>query len=270
MTILHEAGQALLALRRKRPLIHHLTNFVTMTDCANMTLAVGASPTMTNAVEEVGEMAAAADALVLNLGTLQYWTLEAMVKAGEVAAKRGIPIVFDPVGAGGTTFRTQAAIRLMETLPMTIIRGNLSEMTCLAAHKSGQNLGVDNGDTNAITIETVEAMVKHLGTTVVITGATDAVSNGTTSYLLGNGCTMLTYVTGTGCMTTSLLASFASVASPLVAAVAGVTTMGLAGELALSRGGTGPGTFHQYLFDAVYGLSPRDVETNGKVLIYHE
>ena len=271
MAILHEAGKALQALRQKRPLIHHLTNFVTMTDCANITLAVGASPTMTNAVEEVAEMAAAADALVINLGTLQQWTLEAMLIAGKAAATRGIPIVFDPVGAGGTTFRTKAAIRLMEELPMTVIRGNLSEITCLAAHKSGENLGVDNGETRDVTLELVEHIANETGTTIVITGAQDAVSDGTRSYLLGNGCPMLTYVTGTGCMTTSLIASFASVTAPVVAAAAGVTTMGLAGETALLRGGdAGPGTFHQHLFDAVYALSPRDMETDGKVLRQHE
>lgn len=107
MIILEEVGSKLTALRRERPLIHHITNFVTMDDCANATLAIGASPTMTNSVEEVAEMAGAAKALVLNLGTLQQWTLEAMVLAGKAAAANGVPIIFDPVGAGGTTFRTQ-------------------------------------------------------------------------------------------------------------------------------------------------------------------
>lgn len=144
MELIPAAAKALEELRRQRPLIHHITNFVTMTDCANATLAIGASPTMTNAVEEVAEMAAAARALVLNLGTLQAWTLEAMLAAGKSAAAHGVPIVFDPVGAGGTTFRTQAALRLLDELPMAVIRGNASEITCLAAHKSGQDFGVDS------------------------------------------------------------------------------------------------------------------------------
>ena len=121
MELIPAVAQALQELRRQRPLIHHITNFVTMTDCANATLAIGASPTMTNAVEEVAEMAAAAKALVLNLGTLQQWTLEAMVAAGRSAAAHGVPIVFDPVGAGGTTFRTQAAQRLLDELPLALI-----------------------------------------------------------------------------------------------------------------------------------------------------
>lgn len=271
MDVRQTIGEALMALRRKRPLIHQLTNFVTMTDCANVTLAVGASPTMTNAVEEVGEMAAAADALVLNLGTLQTWTLDAMILAGQAAARQGIPIVLDPVGAGGTTFRTQAALRLVEALPLTIIRGNLSEITCLAAQRSGQNVGVDSHAKGTVSPETARAAARQLGSTVVITGPQDAISDGTRYLLLGNGTTMLTYVTGTGCMTTALIASFSAVAEPFVAAAAGVMTMGLAGEMAWARGGhAGPGTFHQLLLDAVYSLEPRDFLTSGKVLMFHE
>lgn len=271
MTLLTEAGAALAAIRKQRPLIHQLTNFVTMTACANVTLAVGASPTMTNAVEEAAEMAQAADALVLNLGTLQQWTLDAMFLAGRAAAQKGIPIILDPVGAGGTTFRTHAAESLLQALPVTIIRGNLSEVTCLAARQSGKNLGVDSHEKKLVTIELIESLAKQLGTTVVITGAHDAVSDGKRSVILGNGCDMLTYVTGTGCMTTSLIASFASVASPFIAAVGGVTTMSLAGELAAAQGGSvGPGTFHGLLFDCVYAMTPKRMETQGKVLIEHE
>lgn len=271
MDILREIGAALMALRQRRPLVHHLTNFVTMTDCANVTLAVGASPTMTNAVEEVGEMAAVADALVLNLGTLQSWTIEAMMIAGKAAAKKGIPIVLDPVGAGGTTFRTKAALQLMEALPITIIRGNLSEITCLCNGRSGENAGVDSHAVGAVTLETAHSAAKSLGATVVITGPRDAVSDGTRSVLLGNGTTMLTYVTGTGCMTTSLIASFAAVTDPFIAAAAGVTTMGLAGERAMTQGGdAGPGTFHQLVLDSVYQMTPQRVASWGKVLMIHE
>lgn len=271
MDVLQQSSSALTALRQRRPLIHQLTNFVTMTDCANVTLAVGASPTMTNAVEEVGEMAAAADALVLNLGTLQSWTLDAMICAGQAAARHGIPIVLDPVGTGGTTFRTQAAVRLVKTLPLTIIRGNLSEITCLAAHRSGQNVGVDSHAAGAVSTAIAQAAAQQLGCTVVITGPQDAVSDGTRSLLLGNGTPLLTYVTGTGCMTTSLIASFSAVAKPFIAAAAGVMTMGLAGEAAQARGGqAGPGTFHQLLLDAVYSLQPMDFCTSGKVLMFHE
>lgn len=268
MELMEEAGRALMLLRQQRPLIHHITNFVTMTDCANVTLAVGASPTMTNAVEEVAEMAGAAKALVLNLGTLQQWTVEAMLTAGKAAAMKGVPIVLDPVGAGGTRFRTEAALRLLEELPLTVIRGNLSEITCLAGKKCGINLGVDSHNQTSIDLDAVVRISRSLGTTVVITGAVDAVSDGSRAALLGNGCPMLTYVTGTGCMTTSLIGCFAAVADPYVAAAAGVTAMGLGGERALALGGDkGPGTFHQLLFDQIYSLTGEAFKIGGKVLV---
>lgn len=266
MELIPAVAQALQELRRQRPLIHHITNFVTMTDCANATLAIGASPTMTNAVEEVAEMAAAAKALVLNLGTLQQWTLEAMVAAGRSAAAHGVPIVFDPVGAGGTTFRTQAAQRLLDELPLAVIRGNASEITCLAAHKSGQDFGVDSR-IGAADPDLAASLARHLGTTVAITGAVDVIADGQRTAEVHNGCPMLTYVTGTGCMTTSLIASFAAVTDPFTAAAAGVLAMGIGGE----RGGqAGPGTFHARLFDTFYALNDTLLQQYGKVLINRE
>lgn len=271
MNVLVDAGLALAKLREKRPLIHHITNFVTMTDCANATLAIGASPTMTDAIEEVGEMAGAADALVLNLGTLQQTRRDAMMKAGKAAAAAKHPIIMDPVGAGGTTFRTQSAMALMKELPLTIIRGNLSELLALAAHKSGINPGVDNHATEVLTMSLIHDIATTLGTTVVVTGAVDAVSDGTRSILLGNGCPMMSYVTGTGCMTTSLIGAFASVATPFVAAVGAITAMGIAGEhVAATNQNIGPGTFHQRLFDELYAIRPDAFKIEGKVLNYHE
>lgn len=270
MELIPAVAKALEELRRQRPLIHHITNFVTMTDCANATLAIGASPTMTNAVEEVAEMAAAARALVLNLGTLQAWTLEAMLAAGKSAAAHGVPIVFDPVGAGGTTFRTQAALRLLDELPMAVIRGNASEITCLAAHKSGQDFGVDSrlGPADPAL---ASSLASHLGTTVAITGAVDVLSDGRQTAEIHNGCPMLTYVTGTGCMTTSLIASFAAVADPFTAAAGGILAMGIGGELALAGGGqAGPGTFHARLFDAFYQLDDAILQKYGKVVVHRE
>lgn len=270
MELVPAIAKALQELRRQRPLIHHITNFVTMTDCANATLAIGASPTMTNAVEEVAEMAAAAKALVLNLGTLQQWTLEAMLAAGKSAAVHGVPIVFDPVGAGGTTFRTQAALRLLDELPMAVIRGNASEITCLAAHKSGQDFGVDSRVRTADP-SLASSLARHLGTTVAITGAIDVLSDGRQTAEIHNGCPMLTYVTGTGCMTTSLIASFAAVADPFTAAAGGILSMGIGGELALAGGGqAGPGTFHACLFDAFYQLNDALLQQYGKVLVHRE
>lgn len=270
MELIPKVAEALQELRRQRPLIHHITNFVTMTDCANATLAIGASPTMTNAVEEVAEMAVAAKALVLNLGTLQQWTLEAMLVAGKAAAAHGVPIIFDPVGAGGTTFRTRAALKLLDELPLAVIRGNAAEITCLAAHKSGQNLGVDSR-MGPVGPAQAAVLADHIGTTVAITGAVDVISDGQRTAEIHNGCPMLTYVTGTGCMTTSLIASFAAVTEPFTAAAGGILAMDLSGERALARGGqAGPGTFHTLLFDAFYELNDAVLQQHGKVLMNRE
>ena len=182
-------------------------------------------------------------------------TLEAMLAAGKSAAAHGVPIVFDPVGAGGTIFRTQAALRLLDELPMAVIRGNASEITCLAAHKSGQDFGVDSrlGPADPAL---ASSLASHLGTTVAITGAVDVLSDGCQTAEIRNGCPMLTYVTGTGCMTTSLIASFAAVADPFTAAAGGILAMGIGGELApAGEGKNGPGTFHARLFDAFYQLN---------------
>ena len=264
MDVLHAAGQALTTLRARRPLIHQITNVVTVNDCANATLAIGASPTMTWAPEEVEDMARAAQALVLNLGTLQPWTLTSMLRAGKAAAKAGVPVVLDPVGAGGTAYRTAAARELLQEIPVSVIRGNLSEITCLVQGRSGINPGVDNHAKGQVTAALITQMAQALGTTVVITGAVDAMSDGTQSLLLANGTPMLTYVTGTGCMTTSLIASFAAVTSPFVAAVGGVLSMGLAGEQA-ARKSQGPGTFHQQLFDSLDSLQADMYASLGKV-----
>lgn len=271
MDVLKAVGTALTDLRAKRPLIHHITNVVTVNDCANATLAIGASPTMTWAPEEVEEMAAASSALVLNLGTLQPWTVEAMERAGKAAAAAGVPIVLDPVGAGGTTYRTEAAISLVRSLPVAVIRGNLSEITCLAAHQSGVNPGVDSHGTTAVSSELITNLAGILGTTVAITGAVDAISDGRRSVLLGNGSDLLPYVTGTGCMTTSLIASFAAVSEPFTAAAAGILSMGIAGEMAAAMGtDPGPGSFHIQLIDVLYHLKPESYLTKGKVLECHE
>ena len=181
-----------------------------------------------------------------------------------------MPIVFDPVGAGGTTFRTQAALRLLDELPMAVIRGNTSEITCLAAHKSGQDFGVDSrlGPADPAL---ASSLASHLGTTVAITGAVDVLSDGCQTAEIRNGCPMLTYVTGTGCMTTSLIASFAAVADPFTAAAGGILAMGIGGELALAEEGkNGPGTFHARLFDAFYQLNDAILQKYGKVVVHRE
>jgi hydroxyethylthiazole kinase len=189
--------------------------------------------------------------------------------AGKAAARLGIPIVLDPVGVGATTLRTQVAHELLQTLPITIVRGNLGEIMCLATQTSAMK-GVDSQEKVTITPELARHAAKSLGTVVAITGKFDAISDGKEAVLLENGHEMLTRVTGTGCMTTSLVASFAAVTSPLLAAVGGIMTMGLAGELAVAdlSESQGVGTFRMHLFDHVYSLTGKTIQAAGRVL-YH-
>ena len=193
MELIPAVARALEELRRQRPLIHHITNFVTMTDCANATLAIGASPTMTNAVEEVAEMAAAARALVLNLGTLQAWTLEAMLAAGKSAAAHGVPIVFDPVGAGASDLRTDTASALLDELPVTLLRGNMSEIKAVAgaaAATRGVDANPDDAVTDANLTESAafaRSLAAKAGCVVAVTGAIDLVADADRAYAVRNG-----------------------------------------------------------------------------------
>lgn len=269
MEVLDKIVKSLEVLREQCPLIHHITNQVTINDCANITLAIGASPVMTSDPREVVEMVAHAGALVLNIGTLHEQSVTAMLAAGKAAANLGIPIVLDPVGVGATKLRTQVAQELLQELPITIIRGNLGEIMCLTKQTTAMK-GVDSQTTITITPELACHAAKSLGTVVAITGKIDAISDGEETILLGNGHEMLTKVTGTGCMTTSLIASFAAVTTPLLAAVSGITAMGLAGERAASDlpYDKGIGTFRVNLFDRIYLLTGETIRTAGRVL-YH-
>ena len=270
--ILEAAGTALEEVRSRRPLIHELTNVVTVNDCANITLAVGGRPAMTSSIREVAEMAAAADALVLNLGTLQEHTLEAMHVAAAAAARYGTPIVLDPVGAGGTAWRTGAAGGIIKNYPVAVIRGNASEIQALAAGgKSGVNPGVDSDDKE----EADSAGIRHLSTTlgavIAVTGAVDIVSDGKRTLYCKNGTPLLPYVTGTGCMTTALIGTYAAVTDPFTAALAGILSMGIAGERAVAgRPGTGPGTLHALLMDEIYTLNSETLVSSGKVVAEDE
>ena len=270
MTEFDFVGAALDEVRASCPLVHCITNYVTVNDCANALLAIGGSPIMSDEPADAAQITRICGGLDLNIGTLNSRSIEGMHAAGKVAGELGHKILLDPVGAGGTTFRTQAALRLLDELPMAVVRGNASEITCLAAHKSGQDFGVDSrlGPADPAL---ASSLASHLGTTVAITGAVDVLSDGCQTAEIRNGCPLLTYVTGTGCMTTSLIASFAAVADPFTAAAGGILAMGIGGELALAgEGKNGPGTFHARLFDAFYQLNDAILQKYGKVVVHRE
>jgi len=248
------------------PLVHHLTNLVTINDCANITLCLGASPVMSDSHEEADQLTVLASALVLNMGTLNPPQVEAMVKAGEAARARGIPVVFDPVGAGATPYRQATARRIMDEVRPTIVKGNLAEIKFLVGLSSGQK-GVDSLE-EAGAPEAVLALARAYGCVAAATGAVDHVSDGAGVWAVNGGRAELGRVTGTGCMTASLIGSLAGAgADGLTAALLGILVMDRAGEISGTEfdRGLGMGHFRTGLFDAVGALTDADLLADERI-----
>ena len=254
-------------VKEKSPLIHHITNYVTVNDCANIVLALGGSPVMADDLDEVVEMVGYASALVLNIGTLNSRTIASMLVAGLRAKELGVPVILDPVGAGATKLRTNTAEKLIRELKPEVIRGNMSEIKVLAgldvAIKGVDSLADEQGSSLI-----AKKLATELGCVIAITGKTDVVSDGLRVCLLDNGHRILADVTGTGCMTTSLVGTYCGVTNDyFTAAVAGIISMGLAGELAQAslRHGEGIGTFRVRLLDSIYNLTPEILAKEGQI-----
>jgi hydroxyethylthiazole kinase len=253
-------------IREQRPLVHHITNMVVMNDTANITLAIGASPVMAHAREEVEEMVKFAGALVLNIGTLTPEQIEAMLLAGKRANELGIPIVLDPVGAGATKLRTESALRLLRELSITVLRGNASEIGTLVG-VAAETRGVDAVSLAEDREVVAKSAAREFSTTVAITGASDVITDGQRIAHVENGHPLLAAITGSGCMATSLVGAFLAVESDAwLATIAALVAMGLAGEIAAPRAG-GPGTFRSHLLDAVAALSEEAFVQGQKVSV---
>ncbi|MCX7920131.1 MAG: hydroxyethylthiazole kinase [bacterium] len=252
-------------VRSKKPLVHHITNFVVMNETANMTLCTGGLPIMSHAKEEVAEMVQMANCLLLNIGTLTPEWIEAMLLAGKQANRSGIPIVLDPVGAGATKLRTDSSHRLMEELTIAIVRGNLAEISILAGHKA-EIRGVESISAKSEKEIVATELAEKYQCIVAITGAQDVVSNGKNIAYIDNGHPMLTTVTGTGCMATTVIACCAGVQKDYFrAAVSGLCIYGIAAELAAQQTDGKPGSFHTALYDAMKQLTDQDVIKFAKV-----
>ena len=250
------AGATLRTLRARRPLVHQITNYVVMNETANATLAIGALPVMAHAPEEVEEMAAAAGALVLNIGTLSTPWIEAMLLAGRAANAAGVPVVLDPVGAGATRFRTETAARILDQVDVAVVRGNAGEMATLIGERAEMR-GVDSLAVGSPAEEIARSAAAALGCVVAVTGPIDRVSDGERGYRVANGDALLGMVTGTGCMSTAITACFlaAKPDGPLEAATEALAAYGVAAEDA-AAGANGPGSFHVALYDGLYNLDP--------------
>lgn len=251
-------------VRQRAPLVHNITNFVVMNTTANALLALGASPVMAHALEEVEEMAGIAGAVVLNIGTLSPAWVDAMVLAGKQANRKGIPVIIDPVGAGATSFRNQTMKRLLSEVRPAVIRGNASEIRAL--HSAGLGTkGVDSTHTSEQALDAARALADELNCVVCTSGATDVIVSAEGVARVANGHPMMPRVTGLGCTATALIGAFAAVnSSPFRAAAHAMAVMGIAGEMAAVKS-PGPGSLQLHYLDALYQLQAADVQARLKL-----
>jgi hydroxyethylthiazole kinase len=258
-------GQTLGELRKRRPLVHQITNYVVMNQTANATLALGALPVMAHAREEVEEMVALAGALVLNIGTLSPLWVDAMLLAGKAANEHGIPVVLDPVGAGATRYRTETARRLLDEVKVAVLRGNQGEVATLVGVEA-EVRGVESIGAGGEPADLARTAARNLGLVAAVTGPVDHVSDGDRMLSVANGHELLAAVTGTGCMSSAITGCFLAVAPdrPLEAAAAALAAFGVAGEDA-ARDAKGPGSFHVGLYDALAALEPDTLDARARI-----
>jgi len=250
----------LTAVKNTKPMIHHITNTVVMNLTANVTLCLGAAPVMAPSVEESPEMVRFARALLLNIGTLDPDLIESMLAAGRVANKLGIPVIFDPVGAGATGLRTNSAKMIARELELAIIRGNAGEILALSG-ADGKVRGVDSMDSVEGRIDLVSSFAARSGSVIAVTGALDIVTDGNRTARIENGHPLMGRVTGTGCSASTSVACFAAaVEDPFHAALGGIAALGIAGESA-AEACAGPGTFVPCFLDALYALDSEVIES---------
>ncbi|MEF2806685.1 MAG: hydroxyethylthiazole kinase [Massilistercora timonensis] len=251
-------------VRDKAPLVHNITNYVTVNDVANVLLACGGSPIMSDEPQDVEDITSICGGLNINIGTLNVRSIEGMLKAGKRSNQMGHPVLLDPVGAGASDLRTSTAVLLTEEIRFDVIRGNISEIKTLAKG-SGTTKGVDADVADAVTEENLEegvafakAFARKAETIAAITGAIDLVSDGEACYVIRNGRPEMGKITGTGCQLSGMLTAFL-VANPdqkLEAAAAAVCAMGLAGEIgwAHMQPGDGNATYRNRIIDAIYNM----------------
>ncbi|MFV0363639.1 MAG: hydroxyethylthiazole kinase [Suipraeoptans sp.] len=265
-------------VRKAKPLVHNITNYVTVNDCANALLACGASPIMSDDIDEVEEITSLCSALNINIGTLNKRTIPSMLLAGQTSNKLGHPIVLDPVGAGASGLRTKTAKELINHINFTVIRGNVSEIKTLA-FGNGRTKGVDADISDVVTKDNLNEAISfaknfsnETGAIIAVTGEIDIIANSETAYCIFNGNPMMSSITGTGCQLSAIIAAFVSSNPEHVfeSAVAAVCTMGVCGEVAHKRltGADGNASYGNYIIDAMYRITGTSLETLAKYEIF--
>ena len=243
--------------------MHNITNYVAMNVTANALLAVGASPVMAHAVEEVEDFAAMASALVINIGTLSPAWIDGMRHAAREARRRGVPIVLDPVGSGATAYRTAAAEMLIAEAPPTVIRGNASEILSLATGQQGTR-GVDSIHDTADATPAAKRLAERHQCVVSMSGPVDVIAGADRIIRVRNGHPIMPRVTALGCIASALTGAYLAVnPSPLDAAAHAMILMGVAGEIAAERS-SGPASFQTAFIDTLYGITEPDLAERAK------
>ncbi len=267
-------GNCIENVRKCVPLIHNITNYVTVNDVANVLLACGGSPIMSDEPDDVEDITAICGGLNINIGTLNSRSIEGMYRAGRRAGELSHVILLDPVGAGASALRTNTAAGLMKEIRFTAIRGNISEIRTLALG-SGTTKGVDADVADAVTEDSLDGAVKfakdfaaETGAVIAITGAIDLVADAERCYVIRNGRPEMGRITGTGCQLSGMMTAFL-VANPgahLEACAAAVCTMGLAGEIAWGRmqEGDGNATYRNRIIDAIYNMDGQTLDAGAK------
>ena len=261
-------------VRAKTPLVHNITNYVTVNDVANVLLAAGGSPIMSDDADDVEDITSICGGLNINIGTLNKNTIPSMFLAGRKANELGHIVLLDPVGAGASRLRTDTANRLMREVRFDAVRGNISEIKTLCTG-SGTTKGVDADAVDAVTeanlddgVALVKAFARQAGCIIAVTGAIDLVSDGERCWCIRNGRAEMSRITGTGCQLSALMTAFL-VANPdrkLEAAAAAVCTMGLAGEIAWAnmQPGDGNSTYRSRIIDAIFNMTGDALEKGAK------
>ncbi len=267
-------GTCIENVRKNVPLVHNITNYVTVNDVANVLLACGGSPIMSDEPEDVEDITTICGGLNINIGTLNKSSIEGMYRAGKRANELGHVVLLDPVGAGASALRTNTAVGLMDKIKFNVIRGNISEIKTLALG-SGTTKGVDADVADAVTEESLDGAVKFAkdlakktGSIIAITGAIDLVADADRCYVIRNGRPEMGRITGTGCQLSGMMTAFlvANPEAPLDAAAAAVCTMGLAGEIGWSRmqEGDGNSTYRNRIIDAIFNMDGKTLDEGAK------
>lgn len=261
-------------VRKNSPLIHNITNYVTVNDCANILLACGASPIMADDINEVEEITSICNGLNINIGTLNLRTINSMHKAGWMANRLSHAVLLDPVGVGASELRTRTAVELVKNIKFDVIRGNISEIKTLA-NGSGSTRGVDADIRDSITEENLTEYVKfakqlskNMDAIIAISGVIDIVADSKDAYVIYNGHKIMSKITGSGCMLSAFTTAYlaANKDNKLMATVAAFCAMGVAGEIAQKRMSEldGNASFRNYLIDAIYNMTGEQLEAMAK------